>query len=90
VRSYSSAHGGNGAQGGWEHLVSADLAGHAPRVAEEAVALLTAPTCLAGRATVGCGTSPMSGWLPPVTFWPRPSGGRRQHRPDPDKAGTNP
>jgi len=52
VRSYPSAHGGSVAQAGWEHLVALDLAGHAPRVAEEAVALLTAPPCPSGRTTL--------------------------------------
>jgi TldD protein len=45
VRSYPNSHGGNVAAAGWEHLVGLDLAAHAPRVAEEAVALLTAPEC---------------------------------------------
>lgn len=43
VRSYPSSHGGHVAAAGWEHLLALDLAAHAPRVAEEAVALLTAP-----------------------------------------------
>ena len=30
---------------GWEHVLALDLAGNAPRVAEEAVELLTAPQC---------------------------------------------
>jgi len=45
IRSYPSAHGGHVAAAGWEHLLELDLATHAPRVAEEAVALLTAPVC---------------------------------------------
>jgi TldD protein len=45
VRSYPSSHGGHVAAAGWEHLLELDLAGHAPRIAEEAVALLTAPVC---------------------------------------------
>jgi TldD protein len=45
VRSYPSSHGGHVAAAGWEHLLALDLAAHAPRVAEEAVALLTAPVC---------------------------------------------
>ncbi len=52
VRSYPSAHGGLAATSGWEHLLSLDLAAHAPRVAAEAIALLTAPPCPAGRSTV--------------------------------------
>jgi TldD protein len=45
VRSYPSSHGGHVAAAGWEHLLELDLAAHAPRVAEEAVVLLTAPAC---------------------------------------------
>ena len=45
VRSYPNAHGGNVAAAGWEHVLGLDLAANAPRVAEEAVALLTAPVC---------------------------------------------
>jgi TldD protein len=52
VRSYPSAHGGLGACAGWEHVLGFDLVGHAPRVAAEAIELLSAPPCPAGRATV--------------------------------------
>src|SRR3954452_5826966 len=52
VRTYPSAHGGDVAQAGWEHVLGPDLAGHAPRVAEEAVALLTAPPCPATVTTL--------------------------------------
>ena len=53
VRSYPTAHGGGlSAAAGWEHVLSLDLAGHAPRVAEEAVALLSAPQCPAGTSTI--------------------------------------
>src|SRR5437764_14290960 len=45
VRSYPSSHGGHVAAAGWEHLLDLDLRAHAPRIAEEAVALLTAPVC---------------------------------------------
>jgi TldD protein len=45
VRSYPSSHGGHVAAAGWEHLLELDLAAHAPRIAEEAVALLSAPVC---------------------------------------------
>jgi hypothetical protein len=55
VRSHPSSHGGSVAQAGWEHVLGLDLAGHAPRVAEEAVALLTAPPCPAGRTTLVLG-----------------------------------
>ncbi len=52
VRSYPSAHGGSAACRGWEHVIGFDLVTHAPRVAAEAIELLTAPLCPAGRATV--------------------------------------
>jgi TldD protein len=53
VRSYPTAHGGGlSAAAGWEHVLALDLAAHAPRVAEEAVALLTAPQCPAGTSTI--------------------------------------
>ena len=37
---------------GWEHVLALDLAGHAPRVADEAVELLSAPPCPEGITTV--------------------------------------
>jgi TldD protein len=40
------------AQAGWEHVLALDLVGEAPRVASEALELLTAPPCPAGRMTV--------------------------------------
>jgi TldD protein len=52
VRSYPSAHGGSAACAGWEHVLSFDLVGNAPRVAAEAIELLTAPPCPEGRATI--------------------------------------
>ena len=52
VRTYPSAHGGHIGQAGWEHVLALDLVGNAPRVAAEAVELLTAPPCPSGRATV--------------------------------------
>jgi len=52
VRSYPNSHGGHVAAAGWEHLLDLDLAGHAPRVADEAIALLTAPVCPEGIRTV--------------------------------------
>ena len=53
VRSYPTAHGGGlSAAAGWEHVLGLDLAGHAPRVAEEAVALLSAPPCPEGTSTI--------------------------------------
>jgi TldD protein len=52
VRSYPGSHGSAAACAGWEHVVGFDLPGHAPRVAAEAIELLTAPQCPAGRATL--------------------------------------
>ena len=36
-------------QAGYERFLALDLAGHAPRVSAEAVALLSAPACPSGR-----------------------------------------
>ena len=44
-RSYPNSHGGAGFQGGWETIAALDLPAEAPRIAEQAVALLTAPVC---------------------------------------------
>ncbi len=52
VRSHPGAHGGSAACAGWEHVLAFDLLAHAPRVAAEAIELLTAPVCPSGRATV--------------------------------------
>jgi TldD protein len=52
VRSYPASHGGSVAQAGYEHFLGLDLPGAAPRVAEEAVALLRAPACPPGRTTL--------------------------------------
>jgi TldD protein len=52
-RSYPTFQGGDGFQGGYELAKKRDLAGHAERVREEAIQLLTAPPCPAGpRALV--------------------------------------
>ena len=51
-RSYPNSHDGSVAQAGYEHFCALDLAAHAPRVAEEAVALLSAPACPAQRTSV--------------------------------------
>jgi TldD protein len=48
VRSYPSAHGGISAQAGWEFVTGLDLESEAPRVGEQAAALLRAPECPAG------------------------------------------
>jgi TldD protein len=51
-RSYPNSHGGAGFQGGWETILALDLAGNATRIAEQAVALLTAPVCPAATTTL--------------------------------------
>ena len=51
-RSYPSAHVGSSAQAGWEYVESLDLVGNAPRIAEEAAALLRADECPPGVTTV--------------------------------------
>jgi TldD protein len=48
MRSYPSAYGGISAQAGWEYVLGLGLAREAPRVGEQAVALLGAPECPAG------------------------------------------
>jgi TldD protein len=55
VRSFPAAHSGSVAAAGWEHVRGLDLAGAAPRVADEAIALLTAPPCPSGRTTLVLG-----------------------------------
>ncbi|MDX6512907.1 MAG: TldD protein, partial [Gaiellaceae bacterium] len=52
IRSYPSAHGGSSAQGGWEYVEGLELEREAPRVADQAAALLRAEVCPPGRATV--------------------------------------
>lgn len=52
VRSYPSAHGGKSAQAGWEFVEGLGLEREAPRVAEEATALLTADPCPSAVTTV--------------------------------------
>lgn len=47
-RSYPCAFGGDFANSGYEFIASLDLPGHAQRIAEEAVALLSAPVCPTG------------------------------------------
>ncbi|NTW29436.1 MAG: TldD/PmbA family protein [Coriobacteriia bacterium] len=42
-RSYPNSHGGGWQQAGWEYIAGLDLVGNAPRIAEQAAALLTAP-----------------------------------------------
>src|SRR5262249_10241230 len=52
VRSYPSAHVGSSAQAGWEYLEELGLEREAPRVAEQAAALLRADPCPEGVTTV--------------------------------------
>jgi TldD protein len=52
IRSYPSAHGGSSAQAGWEYVESLALEREAPRVGEEAAALLRADPCPSGVTTI--------------------------------------
>src|SRR5262249_7828579 len=52
VRSYPSQHSGASAQGGWEYVEELGLDREAPRVGEQASALLRAPACPPGRTTI--------------------------------------
>jgi TldD protein len=52
VRSYPSQHAGVSASGGWEFVEQLGLDTEAPRVGEQAVALLTAPECPAATTTI--------------------------------------
>jgi TldD protein len=52
VRSYPSGHGGSSAQAGWEYVESLALEREAPRVGEEAAALLRADPCPSGVTTI--------------------------------------
>jgi TldD protein len=51
-RSYPSAHGGSSGQAGWEYVVGLGLDREAPRVGEEAAALLAADLCPAAVTTI--------------------------------------
>jgi TldD protein len=52
VRSYPNSFGRDQACQGWEFILTQDFAGAAPRIAEEAVALLTADPCPSGVTTI--------------------------------------
>ena len=52
TRSYPSSHGGSSGQAGWEYVEDLGIVREAPRVAEEAVALLSAAPCPAAVTTV--------------------------------------
>jgi TldD protein len=58
-RSYPSYRGQYGTRG-WEQVEEMDLLGHAPRLAEEARALLTAPACPAEETTLILGDEQMA------------------------------
>jgi TldD protein len=45
---------------GWEYVTNADFVGHAPRVAAEAVALLSADACPSGETTLILGSSQLA------------------------------
>jgi len=51
-RSYPNSHGGGWEQAGWEYIERLDLLAEAPRVAQEAAALLTAPHLEAGKRDI--------------------------------------
>jgi TldD protein len=51
-RSYPIAHVGSSCQSGWEYVEGLDLVGEAPRVAEQAAALVRADQCPSGVMTV--------------------------------------
>jgi TldD protein len=52
IRSYPSAHGGSSSQAGWEFVDSLGLEREAPRVGEQAAALVRANPCPSGITTV--------------------------------------
>jgi TldD protein len=52
IRSHPSAHGGSSAQAGWEYVESLAFEREAPRIGEQAAALLRADPCPAGITTV--------------------------------------
>jgi TldD protein len=52
TRSYPSAHVGSSCQSGWEYVEELELVREAPRVAEQAAALLRADPCPSGVTTV--------------------------------------
>ncbi len=60
TRTHPTSHGGLIHAAGWEHVLGLDLRGHAPRVAQEAVELLTAPPCPAATTTVILGADQLA------------------------------
>ncbi len=59
-RTYPNAFGRDQATAGFEFVTGMDLADHAPRVAEEAVMLLTAPACPEEEATLILGPTQLA------------------------------
>ncbi|MGH2918662.1 MAG: TldD/PmbA family protein, partial [Solirubrobacteraceae bacterium] len=51
-RSYPGSHGGGTECAGWEYVLGLDLAANAPRIASEAIELLSAPPCPSERTTL--------------------------------------
>src|SRR5215210_4618615 len=60
IRSYPGAHGGSVGLGGWERVLALELADNAPRVAEEVIAMLSAPPCPTGRRTLVLGSEQLA------------------------------
>jgi len=52
IRSYPSQHEGSSAGAGWEYVLGLGLEREAPRIGEQAAALLSAPVCPAATTTV--------------------------------------
>src|SRR5262249_60885408 len=75
VRPYPTSFGGQFESGGYEVVERLDLPGHAQKTAEDAVALLTAKSCPAGRTAIALARSP----APP----PLPEPGDHPSRPAP-------
>ncbi len=59
-RSYPNSFGRDQRCAGWESLVAMDLPGNAPRIGEEAVALLTADKCPSGVTTLILGPTQLA------------------------------
>jgi TldD protein len=60
VRSYPASHAGDVRQMGYEHVEALDLVESGPWVAEEAIALLSAPRCEPDRTTIVLGGQQVS------------------------------
>jgi TldD protein len=60
VRSYPGSHESSTACAGWERVLGFDLVAHAPRVAAEAIELLTAPVCPSRHTTLILGAEQLA------------------------------